>query len=437
MSSTSSNTPPIEPDRLTTQLQVGRGRWPSFLLLAVLFAGFAAVALLFFTGRLVVRPAPNSPEAKTAALKDMATKNVEFSHLAESAANKVSWQSAQAKLLSSQSLQQKLLKANTKVNADLRQLAENADGKRIASNADWVDQIIAVQDRKRLSDDEVELKANATASLLAVCKAALEAELVLPCEGGFLDQVNAVHDELEKAVELCEADEAHIATLIRVSQSATPSNETLAKAIAVRKQAQSADAIAKLSEERKRQQEEFEKTSREQQLATERAIAKADLDRDKAEKAALIAEAESRAKAARLELARAEAEREKERLKRERVAKFEAALPGMKSLLSQFIATGRMHYVPGKGWREGDPGPLSFDAIKSTGGLNDDPVSLNTFISFCLNHPRENDRPLGSFPETTFRSEGSVAQIRREIQRAQTFLREYGDLLVERRMLQP
>jgi hypothetical protein len=435
------DTPNTQPDAFTTRLQTTPARWPSFLLLAIVLAAAFAFGFLFLTGRLVLRPDPNSPEGKTLAFQSMAAKNVEFARVADSSVNKVSWDAARGKLIASQDLHRRLVESHTKLKADLKRLADGAEGKRVASRESWVDQFVLIQDSKRLTDDDIEAQLRAIKTLLPVCETALKEDLVVACDEPFRGRVDEIHDQLAKAVQRAEEDQMSIAVLISSSQAASPSSQSLSAAALARKEGQRTQALTKLSDDRERQRQELERAAREQQLASDRAIEEAklaadqkvreaNLAREKAEQALRILEANRQSQQASRDLKQAEDNRERERIRRERLAKFDAALPGVKALLTPFISNGRAHYVAGKGWREGEPAPLSLSAIASAGALKDQEGSTFALAAFCHGQPRQNDRPLGSFPETTFQTE-------REIRRAQTFLREYGDLLVERGMLLP
>lgn len=257
--------------------------------------------------------------------------------------------------------------------------------------------------------------------------------------------MDSVHGRLSKAAKEADEDLKSLQVLIGSAQAAAPADQTLFVVATARKEAQQSQALAMLTQERDRQRQQLEKAARDQELAAERAkqetkaaadqkVRDAELAREKAEQELRVLEAKANSERAARDLKQAEDQRQREKLRRDRVAKFEAALPGMKAMLSPFISNGKMQYISGKGWREGDPGPLSLAALQSTGGLKDEPGSHSRLMNLCTASSSGNDRPIGSFP--TWRPEAGY-EIQREVQRVQAFLRDYGDLLVERGMLLP
>jgi hypothetical protein len=413
------------------------------LLLVLLCLG--GVAVLFITGHIAFRPSPDTPEGAILAQKEMAKRNVDFAGRADSALNTVTWDTAQGKLLAAQAFHGRVVAGQAKLAKELNHLAEGTDGKRIASQEKWLDQFIVVHRRDRLSDDELAAQLRTIKTLLPVCQQALKEKIVLACDERFLAQVDAVHGTLAKAAREIDEDLQNLEVLVASSQAATPANQSLAAASRARTDEKQAQTLARFTIESERQRQEFEKAARERQLAAERElqeaklaaeqkIREADLAREKAEQTLRVMEATTKSDQAKRDLKQLEDFQARERIRRERVAKFEAALPSMKPLLMPFISTGKMHYIPGKGWREGDPGPLSLTALQATRGLEDQPGSPSILNNFLLGNQSGNDRPIGSYP--TWRPEAGP-QIEREVRRVQAFLREYGDLLVERGMLQP
>lgn len=156
----------LQPENYTTRLGVRPSAWPAVLLVLVV----AVVGFMYFTGRMTLRPHPDSPEGKILTQKETAEKNVEFAHRADSALNTVTWDNAQQKLLDAQKAHRALLDARTKLNADVKRLGEGSEGKRIATRDTWVDQFIALRDRERLSADEVAAQLRTIQTLLPVCK---------------------------------------------------------------------------------------------------------------------------------------------------------------------------------------------------------------------------------------------------------------------------
>jgi hypothetical protein len=70
-------------------------------------------------------------------------------------------------------------------------------------------------------------------------------------------------------------------------------------------------------------------------------------------------------------------------------------------------------------------GPVSFSALQGSGFLNDDVASLEKFQGKTK---RESRRPQGAFPWTLNEFHKDQATM----QRIQYFLRDYGDIMVEK-----
>lgn len=434
----------LQPENYTTRLQVRPAAWPAVLVLLVV-VGIGVAGYMFLTGQIALRPHPDSPEGKILAQKETAQRNVEFAHRADSALNTVTWDTAQQKLLDAQNFHRALLEAQSKLNADLKRLGEGTEGKRIATRDTWVDQFITVRDHERLSDEDVAAQLRTIQTLLPVCQQALKEKIVLPCDDRFLAQADSTHRALSKAAQEVEDDLKSLQVLIASAQAAQPADKTLAAAASARIESQRLQSLATLTQERDRQRQELEKAARERELATERTlqetklaaeqkVREADLAREKAEQDRRVLEAKAQSERAQHDLKQAEDQRQREKARRERVAKFEAALPGLKPLLSPFISSGKMQLIPGKGWREAEPGPMSLAVLQSTGAIKDEPGTHLVLMNLSPAPGSLNDRPMGSFPIWRV---GAELETEREVRRVQTFIREYGDLLVERGMLLP
>src|SRR5262245_1161228 len=194
-----------QPEGYTTRLHIRTALFPGILLLIVL-GGIAVVAFLFVTGFIVLRPNANSPEGKILAQKEMAERNIEFAHRADSARNTVSWDNAQTRLIAAQGFHRRLLEGHSRLDKEFKRLADGTEGKRIASREPWVDQFMVLHDRERLSDDEIANKLRAIQTLLPVCQQALKEKIVIPCDDSFLAQVDEIHDTLGLATQEVDSD---------------------------------------------------------------------------------------------------------------------------------------------------------------------------------------------------------------------------------------
>jgi hypothetical protein len=98
----------------------------------------------------------------------------------------------------------------------------------------------------------------------------------------------------------------------------------------------------------------------------------------------------------------------------------------MKSLLAPFISPGKLQ-LQGASWVGGEEGPVSLAAIQQLGALK-----TNGGASYMLMYFGNgvNGRPMGSFPRGPANDQGEVGQV-------QNFINEYGDILVEKKLLRP
>lgn len=385
---------------------------------------------------------PNSFDAKSNELKQVAKQNVEFAHEADQARHRVSWDAAHTKLVAAQKHHALLATDLPKLLRELDQLATSAAGKRLAARSEGVEQYIALRSRTRLSSEELASQLRAIQTLLPVCEKALkQKQIVLPCDADFQSQVADIHTLLSQAAEEVATDLRSLQSLAATAQAGTPADQTLAAVAEKHKAVRDAETLARQTAESQRQQQAAdqlaldrrlasEKTQQDSKLAADQQVLDAKRKQDEAEQASRVADAKAKADEAERQVVDAEIARKKAADRQRRVAKFEAALPGQLSILSPFISKGKVHFVTGKGWEPGEPGPLSLEAIRQTGALKGDPASYYIIAGLARGPGCYNDRPQGSFPEKNF---GSPLPV----QEAQAFMREYGDLMVERGLLLP
>ena len=176
--------------------------------------------------------------------------------------------------------------------------------------------------------------------------------------------------------------------------------------------------------------DELDRAKREQALETERRLQAAAAEQAKSEDALKIAEAEARSEQAKqiVQSARQMLVVEQARLKR--LTQFERAMPEIRSLLSPMVSNGTMQLAK-SGWVAGESGPLSYSALQATPAFRriSEDSWRNLGAMFC-GPSCPNDRPRGSFPSSMTNHE---AQLRRAVE----LFAEYGDLMVERKLLRP
>lgn len=422
----SDNLPPS--DNLTTQVRLAGGAPLPWIMLGLVIA---AVAGLFFFGKLALRPNADTPEGRTQALQEMARTNADFGRSVDSARHKADWRDAENRLKAAQASLLSLVASNTELETQFKSLLDSPEGKRIATNGEWVTQFIALRDRKRPSADDIRVHQQSIEELLPVCgKAIQDDEIAIACDKLFIDKVTALQRAALEAAESIDSTTDGLRTLTRLSEGATPGDIALSEAIATEEARRSVESLTLLTQEQNELRQEAERLARERTTNTERRLHAAAAEQSQAEDALKIAEAEARSEQAKQIVQNAQEMLAVEQARLTRLTQFERALPEIRSLLSPMVSNGRMQ-LGQSGWVEGESGPLSYAALLETPAfrrINDDSWR-NLGAMFC-GPSCPNDRPRGSFPSTMSYHEG-------ELRKAIQLVTEYGDLMVERKLLRP
>ncbi len=123
---------------------------------------------------------------------------------------------------------------------------------------------------------------------------------------------------------------------------------------------------------------------------------------------------------------------QKRLLKAKREAKFDAEYPKMKAYLLPMTAPGFKQFEGHWLKMSTTKGPMSFAGLKPhlTKGESDS-------FHFARNIYSENDRPKGAFPYLSTGGLGQTPQNFEILYRVQDFLAEFGDIMVERKLLAP
>jgi hypothetical protein len=130
----------------------------------------------------------------------------------------------------------------------------------------------------------------------------------------------------------------------------------------------------------------------------------------------------------------AEAQREKAAEKAELARQFERQFPAVEPYLTPFTSLGYAQPAGRTYERTTTKGPVSFTSLLGAGILGDDRDSVNRFYMSTV--AGRNDRKLGAFPPHSY-SSGHFDRHYETILKVQTFLREFGPVMVEKKMLAP
>lgn len=236
------------------------------------------------------------------------------------------------------------------------------------------------------------------------------------------------------AVAALEQRQRQVAAILKETSGTTPGTQTLEEALAAH---QVALAIQENEAHSRLLAEERAKTARmvrdteienERQLrdATEAAMkANAEIERKKVEDAAALARQQ-------------EQQRQMEhqaRIQREQLeAKFQRTLPEIRRVLVPFITPGNRQIGKGEWTYTEEQKPLSLAAIRSRGALENSRSGYRSF--YHITSGQQNDRPNGIFRGNYIGADVESQSVP-DIVRAQNLLLEFGDLLVEKKLLEP
>lgn len=246
-------------------------------------------------------------------------------------------------------------------------------------------------------------------------------------------RVQAVNTEARKAAEIYEDHNRKLGAILAdapaTSEAQTPTLKSALEDLERRFAAEEAAAILEATEQARK--ERAVKLAAEK-AKTEEQITAAQLKAAEAERAVTLRELADREAAAKAMAAEQERLRERARQKAELERKFQAALPEIRQLLRPFITDGWTQPGKGEGYtRTVNKGPVSYGLLKGAGHLEKNVRAVGKF-RYAASANGWNDRDLGSFPSYGTYEKGAEAALR-----AQDLLNEFGELMVEKKMLAP
>lgn len=236
------------------------------------------------------------------------------------------------------------------------------------------------------------------------------------------------------AIASLEQRQRQMAAILKETAGTTPGTQTLEEALAAHQVAlaiQENEAHSRLlAEERAKTARMIRETEIENERklreATEAAMkANAEIERKKIEDAAALSRQQ-------------EQQRQMEhqaRMQREQLeAKFQRTLPEIRRVLVPFLTPGNRHISKREWTYTEEQKPLSLAAIRARGALENSPSGHESFYHIASGH--QNDRPNGIFRGNYIG--GAVrSELVPDVVRAQNLLNEFGDLLVEKKLLEP
>jgi len=310
--------------------------------------------------------------------------------------------------------------------ADLLESLQTSEaGRKIAANEDLIEMYLALS--------HAELPTGADLHSLELTLAGLSAKLKMLRSGLDLGRATQLvadivpHEErLRKFyLQLVQAQhDIEALLLLAVSERASP--RTLANAAEQYQLQLRADHQLKMT----------------QALRSARASQQADEERQATELSEEISELRSELTDSQrqIELARQRAQQEFARrdAARSRLeVEFQRDLPDIRSLLKPFITPGYNQHTEKfmyKADENPNPRPVSLGSLVSIGYLHH---STERLTAFWRSTGHNNDRPLGSFPRAQYGQTRLPVNLKPVVERAQGYLRKYGELMVELGFLDP
>jgi hypothetical protein len=424
-------TPPnVPPDSFTSELDPTSA--PQFTWLRIL--GLAALlVLVVFIVRFFFSPATTRTDRQINALEQRATANVEYARSAEQAVSRQQWKAALNSLDQAQSRQVTLSRDLSDLTGLLNELPTSDSGKRLAVNADLVTQFRAIHDSERIDATELGTLTEQLSELRGIVEKTLANEqLVINLDERFKQQVETLSERFKQAAISTRQQLETLKVVITAAKTKTvaPSDTTLADAIQSQQQHENESYLQELARARATMKQEFDQQRQSQQLEMDRQLEQVRLEQEAAQGALEVQKAQEGVRQLKEEAEQLAADIAAQKARAEQLAKFEQALPEIRSLLSPMISKGRMQLGGTTGWTPGEEGPVSLSALKAAKALDLSDKGVYYIGPLFCGPNCGNDRPRGSFP-------ASISYSKAEIHRAQELLVEFGDILVEKEMLRP
>ena len=311
-------------------------------------------------------------------------------------------------------------------------LMKGDDGKKIAANPTRAEQFAGVLEKDRFSKTRVKrMRAQLDTLIAPIEHAILDANSTYSPSPTIVAEIQTLGGEARSKLRDFREIKAVMDTL-QADSALTPSGEKTLEKVISDLEAERARRRAELIRKTKAEEHDIESKhlaaaegKAEQDLANARlALLKARTD---AEKQGINVQTEDLKRKIQ-EAAEAENKR-LEKAKRE--AKFDAEYPSMKSYLLPITSPGLTQFKGESLQPTETKGPMSLSCLQ--GNLKKDSKKTPQFARQVANY--RNDRPIGSFPKylTAASNSGNLENW----YRVQDFIAEFGDIMVERKLLAP
>lgn len=310
------------------------------------------------------------------------------------------------------------------------EMLDNDLGRRLAADPTAIEVFASLAERERMDARSVESMRRTVMVLAEPVEAAVDdVNSVLEIDDEFERQVDEIRKRVDRELQSLGADQRVLQLLSRDATQRDPAGLSLAEAIEAHRTSQLRKRNDAVATEVKKQREAFVTREVEAQVAVEK------LQSDKR-----LAEVEQERLRTQADVARTRADNariqdaiEAAKKKAELVGRFERERAQVMSTLVPFISQGRKQIVDGEWRMTEEDQPLSLSGLQAVDALNDDQMGAQRL--FHVAGGMQNDRPNGAFGSYIG---GHIHDNRIPLAlRAQRYLREYGELMVEQGMLKP
>ncbi len=311
-----------------------------------------------------------------------------------------------------------------------KELLDGDAGRRIASDASYIERIIPILDKEIISQTEYESLLVRFAALTKPLDMAESDADYQPSEHLY-NSLAELGSEIDSRLHALRSIRDDADAVQRFAASRSASDETLAEAIKTFHAQRQAKRLADIADAQRIATQEATKLLAEKAVRNE--ALKHNLDNQRMDREGQQLETE-------IEEAKRKADEEKRKqIEAAALAQLEREynrdLPEIRSLLSPFIHESMFQPKRGRLSSADASGPISLSLLQGTGFLNPTSGSREG-LYFMISGNRTDPRPLGSFP----RYRGGAQDwdnVHPTIKRAQDLLIKYGGLMVEKGLLAP
>lgn len=366
-------------------------------------------------------------------LEQSARENSALATASENRLSRQKWEDLKRRLDRATNSIAELQSLTAKWNSRLAALRTSEQGKKLAGNATLLEQFAPLAAKPRIAVEELESWSQQLRDIDEVVTQGLDTRsLKIEPKAAFGERVQEILTNADSALRSQKSDDAGLGLLLdSLSESDRASEKTLAQALGELDQDRIRAYLNVQAAELKKIRDAAEAADRQNLLETEQKKLASENARKQSEREVDVQRAKNDADVASEEVKDFLRAIDAARKKREHVRRFEADLPEMRRLLAPLITPGKTELTK-DGWRPiQEARPVSLSALAALGLMTETPKHIvHMKMQGTIGPESKNGRPMGSFPVVPDLKSDATA-------RMQYFLKEYGDILIERKLLLP